>query len=109
MKKLLLVATLTIGLLSSTIPAQAASNKYYYITGTTKNYTQTITYEDGTTYTCKGIEIHDTDGNVWIWEGDYNPETDGTFKDGQKVKVKMNACGTKSKHDDVIVSINKDK
>jgi hypothetical protein len=104
MRKLFLITTLTLAILSNTSTAQAAS-KYYYITGTVKNYTQIILYEDGTTYSCKGIEIHDTKGNIWIWEGDYNPSVDGKFTDGQKVKVKMNNHGTKSQDDDIISSI----
>jgi hypothetical protein len=86
MRKLFLLSALSITLLTNTITAQA-STKYYYITGTVKNYTTTTQYNDGTTYTSKGLEIHDTKGDIWLYEGDYNPSTDGTFTDNQKVKV----------------------
>jgi hypothetical protein len=105
MRKLFLVATLSITLLASTITSQAATTKNYYLTGTIKNYTTTIQYNDGTTYKSNGIEFHDNKGNIWLYEGDYNKSTDGIFTDNSKVKVKMSTCGTKSQHDDIIVSI----
>jgi signal peptidase I len=106
MKKLILALTLSATLLLNTTTSYANS-KYYYIKGTVKNYKYTITYNDGTTYTNEGIEIHDHNGNIWIWEGDYNKTTDGSFKDGQKVIVKMDKHGTKMQDDDIIKSIKK--
>jgi hypothetical protein len=103
-KRLFTIVALSLSILTTSIPTQAASNTYY-ITGTIKNYTTYIRYNDGTGYYSEGVEVRDTNGNIWIWEGDYNKDNDGTFQDNDKVKVKMSTCGTKSQHDDIIVSI----
>ena len=99
MKKKLIAATLILSTVM-TIPAGAKANRYYTMTGTVHNFTYTQKYSDGTVIKGKGYDIYTSDGSIWEMV-----DTDQFFKEGQKVKVKLNNNGTSYKYDDIVVSV----
>lgn len=101
MKKKLLAITLILSA-AMTIPTGAKANRYYTMTGTVHNFTYTQKYSDGTTLKGKGYDIYTSDGSIWEM---IDTDTDQFFKEGQKVKVKLNNNGTSYKYDDIVVSV----
>ena len=105
-KKLFIILTMFITI-TSTIPVSAKTSRYYYMSGTVKNFTYTMRYNDGTVLTGNGYDIYTTDGNIWEM---VDTDTDMTFSDGTKVKVKFDDNGTrKNKTDDIIISVKRSK
>ena len=105
-KKLFIILTMFITI-TSTIPVSAKTSRYYYTSGTIKNFTYTMRYNDGTVLTGTGYDIYTTDGNIWQM---VDTDTDMSFPDGTKVKVKFDNNGTrKDKTDDIIVSVKRSK
>lgn len=101
MKKKLIAITLILSVVM-TIPTGAKANRYYTMTGTVCNFTYTQKYSDGTTLKGKGYDIHTSDGSIWEM---IDTDTNQFFKEGQKVKVKLNNNGTSYKYDDIVVSV----
>ena len=106
-KKLFIIILTMLVTITSAIPVSAKTSRYYYMSGTVKNFTYTMRYNDGTVLTGNGYDIYTTDGNIWEM---VDTDTDMTFSDGTKVKVKFDDNGTrKNKTDDIIISVKKSK
>lgn len=104
-KKILLVTILCVALLPCT--AKANKNPYYTLKGTVHNFSYTMEYKDGTVLKGKGYDICTSDGSIWEMS---DTDTDQFFKEGQKVKIRLDDNGTpKNKMDDIIISIKKTK
>ena len=107
MKRKLFIILTALITVTSTIPTSAKTSRYYFMSGTVKNFTYTMRYNDGTVLTGKGYDIYTTDGNIFQM---VDTDTDSSFPDGTRVKVKLNDNGTrKDKTDDIIVSVKRSK